>query len=930
MHGRPRKAYKPEEEAASAAKAVKLRSLQNQFMSNHHAKIYTKEAIDLSTKLLEINPEAYTAWNYRKLAVEDALSREESNQDLVKSVLDEELKVVESALRQNFKSYGAWHHRKWVLSKGHSSVGNELRLLDKFQTLDSRNFHAWNYRRFVVELTNRSKEDELKYTEDMISKDFSNYSAWHNRSVLLSSLLAKAEGFMPNEKIPDEYQLVHDAIFTDEDDQSGWFYHLWLLDQTVNVETPLLTSSWPSHGSCINLSGGAGCLNDSSSSKLTTSCSESGSFPLILYFNQAVGGVSSSTVTVDSELRGNEDLVWEPVSNKNSRVSSVWVARLKYMSSEPCFPKEYTVKVRIGNSPGIVSSRGCNFSTPYEFVFTAHVHDTVREDSQEVAVSWTDGFDIWDAQSKDLNFLVNLDQQMGLKWRQEAIEEEIELFRALSDSKIGKLTLARLLMAKAMISENGVKGVHYEEILELYNDLMVLDSSHYHYYKDEHSVALLHKVTSSTESLSRHLFRYRDMNNSVCLRLNNLSLSRIASVEKLLFVQMLDLSHNELHSTEGLEAMQLLSCLNLSHNRIRSFSALDSLRHLKQLRVLDVSHNNIGEHSVDTTRYLCSSPLSNSEWTEDEVGRQMTSLVTKYWDAYFVLRDLNLKQLDIAGNMIAGDEFYTLVPQVVPTLKVANLEDQDSCFPCPKSFRASTSSTTLNLKPFSDTVMVLSMYAFVSLSLVSLRLHKQSILHPEYLRFGNGLVKSIEASAFPRWISRNNEVRLSFLRAEASSSSMTMITKSCTWRANSLGQEIQADLSDEDEEDLCPVECVTEFRTDDELLRVLEKAKETNTLVVVDFYRPSCGSCKYIEQGFSKLCKQSGDQEAPVIFLKHNVIDEYDEQSEVAERLRIKSVPLFHFYKNGVLLEAFATRDKERIDASIAKYTSSESSSTSD
>ncbi|CAN7081628.1 unnamed protein product [Brassica oleracea var. botrytis] len=668
MHGRPRKAYKPEEEAASASKAVKLRSLQNQFMSNHHHKIYSKEAIDLSTKLLEINPEAYTAWNYRKLAVEDTLSREESNQDLVKSVLDEELKVVESALRQNFKSYGAWHHRKWVLSKGHSSVGNELRLLDKFQTLDSRNFHAWNYRRFVVELTNRSKEDELKYTEDMISKDFSNYSAWHNRSVLLSSLLAKAEGFMPNEKIPDEYKLVHDAIFTDEDDQSGWFYHLWLLDQTVNVETPLLTSSWPSHGSCINLSGGAGCLNDSSSSKLTTFCSESGSFPLILYFDQAVSGVSSSTVTVDSELRGNEDLVWEPVSNKNSRVSSVWVARLKYMSSEPCFPKEYTVKVRIGNSPGIVSSRGCNFSTPYEFVFTAHVHDTVREDSQEVVVSWTDGFDIWDAQSKDLNFLVNLDQQMGLKWRQEAIEEEIELFRALSDSKIGKLTLARLLMAKAMISENGVKGVHYEEILELYNDLMVLDSSHYHYYKDEHSVALLHKVTSSTESLSRHLFRYRDMNNSVCLRLNNLSLSRIASVEKLLFVQMLDLSHNELHSTEGLEAMQLLSCLNLSHNRIRSFSALDSLRHLKQLRVLDVSHNNIGEHSVDTTRYLCSSPLSNSEWTEDEVGRQMTSLVTKYWDAYFVLRDLNLKQLDIAGNMIAGDEFYTLVPQVVPTL----------------------------------------------------------------------------------------------------------------------------------------------------------------------------------------------------------------------------------------------------------------------
>lgn len=125
MHGRPRKAPKPEEEEASTAKAVKLRSLQSHFISNHHHKMYdllfpfslpefhyeisriiclhllgflvssyTQEAIELSTKLLEINPEAYTAWNYRKLAVEDKLSRIESDPNLVKSILDEELRVV--------------------------------------------------------------------------------------------------------------------------------------------------------------------------------------------------------------------------------------------------------------------------------------------------------------------------------------------------------------------------------------------------------------------------------------------------------------------------------------------------------------------------------------------------------------------------------------------------------------------------------------------------------------------------------------------------------------------------------------------------------------------------------------------------------------------------------------------------------------------
>ncbi|EOA30025.1 hypothetical protein CARUB_v10013127mg [Capsella rubella] len=666
MHGRPRNAAsKPGEEATSAAKAFRLRSLQPQFMSNHHQKIYTQEAVQISEELLKINPEAYTAWNYRKLAVEDKLSRsDDSDPSLVNLILSEELRVVDEVILKNLKSYGAWYHRKWVLSKGHPSLQKELQLVNEYQKIDSRNFHAWNYRRFVVEQTKTSELDELQYTTDMIYDSFSNYSAWHNRSLLLSSLVAKkADGFMPKETIRREIDFVYNALFTDEYDQSAWFYYLWLLDQTVKMETPLRISSWPSDGSIIILSGPE-CFNGSSS-KFTTFCSESGSFPLILYFDQAVSGVSSSTVTVDSELKGHEDLVWEPVSDKNSPVSScVWVARLEFDSTEPCFRTENKVKVCLGKSRGIVSSRGCNLSTPYEFVFTVLIHDTVGV-SQEGIVSWTgDGFDNWDAQSKDLNSLIALDHlnaDTGVEWRKKAIKMEIECFRRLPDSKFGKLILARLLMTEAnVISDDAV----YKEILQLYNDLMALDSTHDQYYKDELSVALLHKVTSSTESLSRYLFRYRNMNNIVCLRLSNLTLSRIAAVDKLLFVQMLDLSHNELHSADGLEAMQLLCCLNLSHNRIRSFSALDSLRHLKQLRVLDVTHNHIGgKHPVDTTRYLCSSPLSNS----GGIGREVPS---KYWDAYLVLGDLmKLKQLDLRGNdLIAGEEFSSLVRQVVPKL----------------------------------------------------------------------------------------------------------------------------------------------------------------------------------------------------------------------------------------------------------------------
>lgn len=102
---------------------------------------------------------------------------------------------------------------------------------------------------------------------------------------------------------------------------------------------------------------------------------------------------------------------------------------------------------------------------------------------------------------------------------------------------------------------------------------------------------------------------------------------------------------------------------------------------------------------------------------------------------------------------------------------------------------------------------------------------------------------------------------------------LVLLTPPCPIRSlktKTTASENAEELSDEDDE-LCPVDCVKEFQTNEEFFQILDKAKKTNSLVVVDFYRTSCGSCKYIEQGFAKLCKGSGDQEAPVIFLKHNV-----------------------------------------------------------
>lgn len=128
---------------------------------------------------------------------------------------------------------------------------------------------------------------------------------------------------------------------------------------------------------------------------------------------------------------------------------------------------------------------------------------------------------------------------------------------------------------------------------------------------------------------------------------------------------------NDVLVMTGLEALQFLSCLNLSNNKIGSFTALEPLRQLKLLKALDISYNQIGEHSIDTTRYLFCSPLSHSvgsEWSKDEI-QSYGCATTNYWEAFFIFKGLNLKQLDIVGNVIADENFRSFLVKILPTLR---------------------------------------------------------------------------------------------------------------------------------------------------------------------------------------------------------------------------------------------------------------------
>lgn len=122
----------------------------------------------------------------------------------------------------------AWHHRIWVMSKFDVDYKKELELCKEFLRQDQRNFHCWNYRRKVVAIANIPAEDELAYSQEKIQENFSNYSAFHHRSTFLLKTSPSL-----TEVLPREFTIVENAIFTEPDDQSAWWYHQFLTTWAV-------------------------------------------------------------------------------------------------------------------------------------------------------------------------------------------------------------------------------------------------------------------------------------------------------------------------------------------------------------------------------------------------------------------------------------------------------------------------------------------------------------------------------------------------------------------------------------------------------------------------------------------------------------------------------------------------------------------------
>ena len=238
MHGATKSDLTPERIKLINDNIKKYKKLNSFILSQKKCKIYNEEMLEKCNKILTINSEHYTVWNYRREILLYLFENDfKTNQDEQGRLLLNELSTISSTLHRNPKSYSSFHHRFWCIKQDKFNkidLNKELKLCSDFLSLDSRNFHCWDYRRFIVSQSgsrsnnNIKLKDELKYSKELIEQNFSNYSAWHYRSTLIP-LICKNNDKKLKKRINRELKWVKNAFYTEPNDQSAWLYHRWLL-----------------------------------------------------------------------------------------------------------------------------------------------------------------------------------------------------------------------------------------------------------------------------------------------------------------------------------------------------------------------------------------------------------------------------------------------------------------------------------------------------------------------------------------------------------------------------------------------------------------------------------------------------------------------------------------------------------------------------
>jgi geranylgeranyl transferase type-2 subunit alpha len=235
---------------------------------------------------LQNNPKAYAVWHYRKWCIqqqllrvqklENALNADEKSES-ASSLLNHELQLCTLFLQRDERNFHCWSYRRFIVScclwsirpsqegvdgrspfpTGEWYLPNVLTGLSTSQStvmgtqiagvgsgdsvppqLDSAGIEESSIDPKCRDIL----QGEWEFTTTKIHDNFSNFSAFHYRGKLLPLMIrlqqhdvATSKNDVTLQMIQKEFELITNAIFTEPDDQTAWWYQEFLL-QFIQAE----------------------------------------------------------------------------------------------------------------------------------------------------------------------------------------------------------------------------------------------------------------------------------------------------------------------------------------------------------------------------------------------------------------------------------------------------------------------------------------------------------------------------------------------------------------------------------------------------------------------------------------------------------------------------------------------------------------------
>lgn len=241
------------------------------------------EAI-LTATALKNNPKAYGAWFHRKWCLAQQVIKMDQNHK--EDLLKQELTLTVHFLERDERNFHCWNYRRFVvsllLSLGQETLESsgawsfcwpledpslgqpteEMLLMGaqiaSIPSTENNNKNGATTSTSTASSTFEENKDwiyhEWEFTKTKIVQNFSNFSAFHYRSklyplvfLLQTTAQATCETKSKKEKtlsfLRGELTLVENAIFTEPDDQTAWWYQYFLLQQQQSWQDP----SWQDH-----------------------------------------------------------------------------------------------------------------------------------------------------------------------------------------------------------------------------------------------------------------------------------------------------------------------------------------------------------------------------------------------------------------------------------------------------------------------------------------------------------------------------------------------------------------------------------------------------------------------------------------------------------------------------------------------------------